>query len=92
MYHTCNQYDGYTRAEGDTTQQSNIMIWYDCYWGDVIGIGDTMFGREVALRKKEFEAAANHFSREERDAMRQRFLVMDAEEDSAAITEGLEPI
>jgi hypothetical protein len=25
---TCNQYDGYTWAEGDTTQQSNFMIWY----------------------------------------------------------------
>jgi hypothetical protein len=22
--YTCNQYDGYTQAEGDTTQQSNI--------------------------------------------------------------------
>jgi hypothetical protein len=33
MYHTCNQYDGYTRAEGDTTQQSNFMILYDPYWG-----------------------------------------------------------
>jgi hypothetical protein len=33
MYHSCNQYHGYTRAEGDTTQQSNIMIWYDRYWG-----------------------------------------------------------
>jgi hypothetical protein len=31
MYHTCNQYDGYTRAEGDTTQQSNIIILYDRY-------------------------------------------------------------
>jgi hypothetical protein len=42
MYHTCNQYDGYTRAEGDTThtQQSNIMIWYDWYWGhDVWTLG-----------------------------------------------------
>jgi hypothetical protein len=28
---TCNQYDGYTQAEGDTTQQSNFMIWYDWY-------------------------------------------------------------
>ena len=56
------------------------------------GIGDTMFGREVALRKQELVAAANHFSREERDAMRQRFMEMDAKDDSAAITEALEPI
>ena len=33
MYHTCNQYDGYIRAEGDTTQQSNIIILYDRYRG-----------------------------------------------------------
>jgi hypothetical protein len=59
---------------------------------DVNGIGDTMFGREVALKKKELEAAANHFSREERDAMRQRFTDMDADEAGEtrtdAITEG----
>lgn len=32
-HHTCNQYDEYTRADGDTThkQQSNIMILYDRY-------------------------------------------------------------
>jgi hypothetical protein len=30
---TCNQYNGYTLAEGDTThkQQSDIMILYDRY-------------------------------------------------------------
>ena len=38
----------------------------------VIRIGDTVFGREVALKKRELEAATAHFSREERDAMRQR--------------------
>jgi hypothetical protein len=40
MYHTCNLYDGYIRAEGNTTQQSNIMIWYDWYRGhDVWTLG-----------------------------------------------------
>ena len=35
----------------------------------VIGIEDTMFGREVALKKRELEAAASHFTWEERAAM-----------------------
>ncbi len=36
---------------------------------DDIGIKDTMFGRKVALKKRELEAAAGRFSREERAAM-----------------------
>ena len=32
----------------------------------------------MALKKRELEAATAHFSREERDAMRQRFDAMDA--------------
>ena len=47
---------------------------------DVISIGDTVFGRQVALKKRELEVAACHFSREERDAMRQRLDAMDASE------------
>ncbi len=39
---------------------------------DVIGIEDTMFGREVALKKRELEAAVNHFTREERAAMHRK--------------------
>jgi hypothetical protein len=35
----------------------------------VIGIEDTMFGQEVGLKKMELEAAAGHFTQEERDAM-----------------------
>ena len=32
---------------------------------NMIGIKDTMFGREVALKRKELEAAAGHFTWEE---------------------------
>ncbi len=50
---------------------------------DVIGIGDTMFGSEVALKKRELEAAANHFTQEERAAMHRKLEEMDDAEDSA---------
>ncbi len=32
---------------------------------DVIGIEEMMFGRKVALKKRELEAAASHFTRVE---------------------------
>jgi hypothetical protein len=51
---------------------------------DVIGIKDVMFGREVALKKREMEAATSHFTREEREAMRQKLDAMDAAEANAA--------
>ncbi len=34
-----------------------------------IDISDTQYGREIALKKRELEAAADKFSREEREAM-----------------------
>ena len=59
---SCNQYDGYTRAEGDTTQQSNIMIWYDWYRGhDVWTLGSARkrcnwrHGRSFYLEVREGE-------------------------------------
>ena len=55
---------------------------------DVIGIEDTMFGREVALKKRELEAAVNHFTREERAAMRRKLKEMDDAEDAAAAAAG----
>ena len=42
-----------------------------------------MFGRKVALKKRELEAAADHFSREERAAMIQKFEEMDAAKSTA---------
>ena len=45
-----------------------------------IDITNTQYGREIALKKRELEAAAEKFSREERDAMRQKWDAMDAEE------------
>jgi hypothetical protein len=45
-----------------------------------IDISDTQYGREIALKKRELEAAVDKFSWEERDAMRQKWDAMDAEE------------
>ena len=63
---------------------------------DVVGIGDTVLGREVALRKRELEAATLCFSREERQAMIQKLTDMNADEAGEtrtdAITEGFAPI
>ena len=50
----------------------------------VIRIEDTMFGREVALKKRELEAAAGHFTWEERDAMQQKLDAMDSAKDKLA--------
>jgi hypothetical protein len=56
---------------------------------DDISIGDTAYGREIALKKRELEAVTDHLSREERDTLRQKLNAMDTAEDNM---EGLEPI
>jgi hypothetical protein len=45
-----------------------------------IDIKDTQYGWELALKEREFEAAADKMSREKRDALRRKFDEMDAEE------------
>jgi len=35
----------------------------------IIDISDTQYGREMAVKKRELEAAADHFNREERDEL-----------------------
>jgi hypothetical protein len=75
---TCNQYDGYTRAEGDTThkQQSNIMIWYDWYRGhDVWTLG--------SARRDVIGGMAGRFTRKERGAVQSQIDTMDAAVDYA---------
>ena len=47
-----------------------------------IDISDTQYGREVALKKRELEAAADHFNREERDELGKKWDAMDVEEDA----------
>jgi hypothetical protein len=51
-----------------------------------ISISDTQYGCEVALKKRELEAAADHFNREERYELRKKWDVMDAEDGEEAIT------
>ena len=45
-----------------------------------IDIKDTQYGRELALKERELEAAADKMSWEKRDALRRKFDEMDAEE------------
>ena len=45
-----------------------------------IDIKDTQYGRELVLKERELEAAADKMSREKRDALRRKFDEMDAEE------------
>jgi len=45
-----------------------------------IDIKDTQYGRELALKERELEAAAEKMSREKRDALRRKFDEMDAED------------
>jgi hypothetical protein len=45
-----------------------------------IDISDTQYGREVALKKRELEAVADHFNREERDELRKKWDAMDVED------------
>ena len=40
----------------------------------------------MALKKRELEAAADHFNREERDEMQKKWDAMDAEDAEEAIT------
>ena len=76
-----------------TDEDEQRLVVLQC---DVNGIGDTMLGREVALRKKELEAATLHFSLEERQAMIQKLTDMNAAEagetSTVTIKEGLAPI
>jgi hypothetical protein len=51
---------------------------------NVIGIEDTMFGREVVMKKRELEAAAGHFTWEEREAMQRKLDAIDAAESAAS--------
>ncbi len=48
--------------------------------GAKVNIGDTQFGRELALRERELMAAADTMNREKRAALRQKLDEMDAEE------------
>jgi hypothetical protein len=52
--------------------------WLVALQSDVIGIKDTMFGREVALEKRELEAAAGHFTWEEREATQRKLDAINA--------------
>ena len=51
-----------------------------------IDISDMQSGHEVALKKRELEAAADHFYREERDKLQKKWDAMDAEDAEEAIT------
>jgi hypothetical protein len=44
-----------------------------------IDISDTQYGLEVAPKKRELEAAADHFNREERDELRKKWDAMDVD-------------
>ncbi len=58
--------------------------WLVALQSDVIGIEDTMFGREVALKKRELEAAAGHFTWEERKAMQRKLDAINAAKSAAS--------
>jgi hypothetical protein len=51
-----------------------------------IDISDTQYRCEVVLKKRELEAAADHFNREERDELRMKWDAMDAEDAEEAMT------
>ena len=51
-----------------------------------IEISNTQYGHEVALKKRELEAAANHFNREERVELQKKWDAMDVEDAEEAIT------
>jgi hypothetical protein len=50
-----------------------------------IDIGDTAYGREVALQERALEAAAEKMSREKRDELRQTLDRIDADETLASL-------
>ncbi len=54
-----------------------------------MSIGDTAYGREVALKKRELEAVTDHLSREERDTLQRKLDALDTADDNIA---GLKPI
>ena len=81
----------------DEDKQQLIALWYN-----VISIRDTMYGRKVAPKKREWDAAAHKLTREEREALQQKLDAMDAAgmvadeanvaaETMPAAMEGLEP-
>ena len=49
-------------------------------------ISNMQYRREVVLKKRELEAAADHFNREERDKLQKKWDAMDAEDAEEAIT------
>jgi len=51
-----------------------------------IDISNTQYGHEVALKKRELEAAVDHFNREERDESRKKWDAMDVEDAKKAMT------
>jgi len=51
-----------------------------------IDISNTHYGREVALKKRELEAAVDHFNREERDELQKKWDAMDVEYAKKAMT------
>jgi len=51
-----------------------------------IDISDTQYMCEVALKKRELEAVANHFHWEKRDELRKKWDVMDVEDAEEAMT------
>ena len=50
-----------------------------------IDISDTQYGHEVALKKRELEAAEDHFNWEEKDKLRKKWDAMDVEDAKNAI-------
>ncbi len=48
--------------------------------GDTIDISNTQYGRKIALKKRELEAAANSMTWEERNTWRQRLDELDGED------------
>ena len=49
-----------------------------------INIGDTAFARNVVVKKMEFSAAVDHYTREERNAPREKFALMNAADGATA--------
>jgi hypothetical protein len=67
--------------EGWTNENEQRLI---ALQSDVIDIKDKMLGHKMALKKRELEAAASHFTQEERDAMQQKLDAIYAIKDSTA--------
>ena len=74
------------RADGDprwTDEEEQRLV---ALHATNIDISDTQYGREVALKKRELEAVADHFNSEERAELRKKWDVMVAEDAEEAIT------